>query len=40
MSEQWMPKDKNEFMSAVEQEWTLLIKTDENLTDEQMTKPD
>lgn len=40
MSEQWMPKDKNEFMSAVEQEWTLLIQTAENLTDEQMTKPD
>ncbi|MBI2332211.1 MAG: ClbS/DfsB family four-helix bundle protein [Chloroflexi bacterium] len=40
MTEQWMPGNKKELMSAIEQEWTLLIKLADSLTDEQMTTPD
>ena len=40
MTEQWMPKDKAELMSAIEREWKLLIDLVESLTDEQMTTPD
>jgi hypothetical protein len=40
MTDQWMPKDKPELMSAIEREWTLLLNVVEKLTDEQMTTPD
>ncbi len=40
MTEQWMPGNKKELMSAIEREWNLLIQLAEKLTDEQMTKPD
>ena len=40
MTEQWMPKDKPELVSAIQHEWNLLLKVVENLTDEQMTTPD
>jgi hypothetical protein len=40
MTEQWMPKDKPELMSAIEREWNLLLNVAENLTDRQMTTPD
>ncbi len=40
MTEEWMPKDKAELMSAIEREWKLLIIVAEKLTDEQITTPD
>ena len=40
MTEQWMPGTKEELMSAIEHEWSLLIKLADSLTDEQMTTPD
>ncbi len=40
MTEQWMPKDKPELMSAIEKEWKLLIQLAEKLTEEQMAAPD
>ncbi len=40
MTEQWMPNNKKELMSAIKKEWKLLIDLAESLTDEQMTKPD
>lgn len=40
MTEQWMPKDKAELMSAIEREWNLLIDLAASLTDAQMTTPD
>lgn len=40
MTEHWMPGNKEELMSAIVREWTLLIRLAESLTDEQMTKPD
>jgi len=40
MDEQWMPKDKPELMSAIEQEWKLLMDVAEKLTEKQMTTPD
>ncbi len=40
MTEQWMPGDKAELMSAMKREWKLLIDVAEKLSDEQMTKPD
>jgi hypothetical protein len=40
MTEEWKPKDKPELMSAIEQEWKLLINIAEKLTDQQMTTPD
>lgn len=40
MTEQWMPKDKSELMSAIQHEWNLLLNVVENLTDEQMAAPD
>lgn len=40
MTEQWMPKDKAELMSAIEREWNLLIDLAASLTDAQMTIPD
>jgi hypothetical protein len=40
MTEDWMPKDKAELMTAIEREWELLIEVAEKLTDTQMTTPD
>jgi hypothetical protein len=40
MTEQWMPRDKPELLSAIEREWKLLMDVVEELTDEQMTTPD
>jgi hypothetical protein len=40
MTEEWMPGNKKELMSAIEREWKLLLAVAETLTDEQMTKPD
>ena len=40
MTEQWMPSNKQELMSAIEREWTLLVTLADSLTDEQMTTPD
>ena len=40
MTEQWIPKNKSELMSAIEHEWTLLVNLANSLTDEQMTTPD
>jgi hypothetical protein len=40
MTEEWMPKDKPELMSAIEREWKLLMNVVEKLTDAQMTTPD
>ena len=40
MTDQWLPKDKPELMSAIEREWMLLLDVAEKLTDEQMTTPD
>jgi hypothetical protein len=40
MTEDWMPKDKAELMTAIEREWKLLIDLAEKLTDTQMTTPD
>ena len=40
MTEQWMPKDKNELMSMIEREWKLLMNVVEKLTDKQMATPD
>ena len=40
MSEQWIPGNKKDLMSAIEGEWKLLMGLVENLTDEQMTAPD
>lgn len=40
MTEEWMPKDKPELMSAIEREWKLLMAMAEKLTDKQMTTPD
>ncbi len=40
MTEEWMPKNKQELMSEIEKEWKLLIQVAEKLTDKQMTTPD
>ena len=40
MTEEWIPGNKKELMSAIEREWKLLLAVAENLTDEQMNKPD
>ena len=40
MTEQWIPKDKSELISAIKREWKLLLNVAEKLTDEQMTAPD
>ena len=40
MTEEWMPKDKPELMSAIEREWKLLINAAEKLTDKQMMAQD
>jgi hypothetical protein len=40
MTEEWMPKDKPELMSAIEREWKLLMNVVGKLTGEQMTTPD
>lgn len=40
MTEEWMPENKKELMSAIEREWKLLLAVAEKMTDEQMTQPD
>ncbi|GAB4571738.1 MAG: hypothetical protein Fur0017_21500 [Anaerolineales bacterium] len=40
MTEHWMPKNKEELMSAIAREWDLLINLADSLTDEQMSAPD
>lgn len=40
MTEDWMPKDKAELMTAIEREWKLLIDLTKKLTDTQMTTAD
>ena len=40
MTEHSMPGTKEELLSAIEHEWSLLIKLADSLTDEQMTAPD
>lgn len=40
MTEQWIPKDKAELISAIEHEWKLLMDVVEKLSDEQMTTSD
>jgi hypothetical protein len=40
MTEQWMPGNKQELLSAIEREWKLLLDLAESLTDEQMSTPD
>jgi hypothetical protein len=40
MTEAWMPKDKQELMSAIEREWRSLMNVVEKLTDKQMTASD
>lgn len=40
MTEQWMPGNKKELMSAIGREWKLLIELAESLTDGQMSAPD
>jgi hypothetical protein len=40
MTEEWIPGNKKELMSAIEREWKLLLAVTENLTDKQMTTPD
>jgi len=40
MAEQWVPKSKEELMSAVEREWAALMAVVEKLTPELMARPD
>jgi len=40
MTEQWIPKDKPELLSAIDREWGLLLDVAEKLTDKQMITPD
>lgn len=40
MTEEWVPGNKKELMSAIDREWKLLMKVTENLTDKQMTTRD
>jgi hypothetical protein len=40
MTEEWIPGNKRELMSAIKREWKLLMDVAEKLTDEQMTTPD
>jgi hypothetical protein len=40
MDEQWIPKNKDELMTAIEREWSALMALVEKLTPEQMTQPD
>lgn len=40
MTEQWIPGNKQELMSAIEREWNLLIDLAASLTDEQMSMSD
>lgn len=40
MTEQWIPGNKQELMSAIEREWNLLIDLAASLTDEQMSMLD
>ena len=40
MTEEWMPKDKAELLSAIEREWKLLMAVIGQLTETQMITPD
>jgi hypothetical protein len=40
MDEQWVPKSKEELISAIEREWSVLMAVADQLTPEQMTQPD
>ena len=40
MTEEWIPGNKRELMSAIEREWKLLMDVVEKLTDKQMLTPD
>lgn len=40
MTEEWIPKNKEELMSAIEREWSLLQTAIADLSEEQMTTPD
>ncbi len=40
MTEEWIPGNKRELMSAIKREWKLLMDVADKLTDDQMTKPD
>jgi hypothetical protein len=40
MTEQWIPRNKAELMTALEREWNLLMDVADNLTDKQMITPD
>jgi len=40
MNEEWIPGNKQELMSLIENEWQALIQLAESLTDDQMNKPD
>jgi hypothetical protein len=40
MTEQWIPGNKRELMSAIKREWKLLMDVVDKLTDQQMTTPD
>jgi len=34
-----LPRDKAELMNRIQREWSALLRTIENLSDEQMTRP-
>lgn len=40
MTEEWIPGNKAELITAIEEEWQALITLADSLTDEQMTMPD
>ncbi|MCE9647183.1 MAG: ClbS/DfsB family four-helix bundle protein [Chloroflexi bacterium] len=40
MTDEWLPRDKPELMSAIDREWKLLMDVVGKLTDQQMTAPD
>ena len=40
MTEQWIPKDKDELMSAIEREWKLLMSVVDEMTPEQLVDLD
>src|SRR5688572_32347487 len=40
MTEDWVPKNKQELMSEIEKQWKLLIQVAGKLTDKQMAAPD
>jgi hypothetical protein len=40
VTDEWLPRDKPELMSAIDREWKLLMDVVGKLTDQQMTAPD